>query len=130
MKEHNNYDQMPSSILDRLQRIFPLADKVASEILSEETDLLCNIMPRMFQVMQRIAKFLCEYLKRGRFSKRPLFWIPQILMIAERAGDALIYSRDKEMLEDMDRELANVIDDFLRAVNVEALRGVKMAGKY
>ena len=52
-----------------------------------------------------------------------------MLMIAERAGDALIYSKDKEMLEDMDRELANVIEDFLRAVDVEALCLAKMTGR-
>ena len=51
-------------------------------------------------------------------------------MIAERAGDALIHSKDKEMIEEMDGELAKVIEDFLRAVDVEALRMAKRAGKY
>jgi len=63
--------------LDRLQSILPLADKVADEIASEETEILGKIMPRMFQVMQKIAKFLCDYVRRGRFSRRSLFWIPQ-----------------------------------------------------
>ena len=81
MKEQNKYDQIPSIILDRMQRIFPLADKAADEIVSEETDLLYTIMPRMFQAMQKIAKFLSEYLKRGGFSRWSLFWIPQMLMI-------------------------------------------------
>ena len=53
-----------------------------------------------------------------------------MLMVAERTGDALIHSKDKEMFEEMDRELANVIEDFLRAVNVEALCLAKMAGKH
>jgi len=73
MKEQNRYDQMPSSLLDRLRRVLPLADKVADEIVSEETEILDKIMPRMFEVMQRIAKFLCSYVKRGRFSKSSLF---------------------------------------------------------
>jgi len=51
-------------------------------------------------------------------------------MIAERAGDALIYSKDKEMMEEMGEELANVIKDFLSAVDVEALRLVKGIGKH
>ena len=51
-------------------------------------------------------------------------------MIAERAGDALIHSKDKEMVEEMDEELAKVIEDFLRAVDGEALRLAKMGGKY
>ena len=121
---------MPSSLLDHLQRILPLADKVADEIVSEETDILDKIMPRMFEVMQKFAKFLCDYVKRGRFSRWFLFWIPQMLMIAERVGDALIYSKDKEMLEEMDRELAGVIEDFLRAVDVVTLRLAKRNGKH
>ena len=131
MKEQNDYDQMPLSLLNRLQRIMPLAEKVGDEIVSEETEILDKIMPRMFEAMQKIAKFLCDYVKRGRFSRRSLFWIPQTLMIAiaERTGDALINSKYKEMFEEMDRELANVIEDFVRAVDVEALRLAKRSGK-
>jgi len=130
LKEQNRYDQMPSSLLDQLQRVSPLADKIADEIVSEETDILDKIMPRMFEVMQTIARFLCEYVKRGRFSRLSLFWIPQMLMIAERTGEALLHSKDKEMMEKMTEELANVIEDFLRAVDVEALRLVKGIGKH
>jgi len=121
---------MPSSLLDQLQRVSPLADKIADEIVSEETDILDKIVLRMFEVMQTIARFLCEYVKRGRFSRLSLFWIPQMLMIAERAGEALLHSKDKEMMEKMGEELANVIEDFLRAVDVEALRLVKGIGKH
>ena len=130
IQEQNKCDQMPSSLLDHLQRILPLADKVADEIVSEETEILDKIMPRMFDAMQKIAKFLCNYVKRGRFSRWSPFWILQMLMIAGRAGDALIYSEDKEMLEEMDRELASVIEDFLRGVDVETLRLAKRGGKH
>jgi hypothetical protein len=130
MKEQNKYDQMPSSLLDRLQRVLPLADKVADEIVSEETEILEKIMPRMFGVMQKIAEFLCNYVKHGRFSRLALFWIPQILMIAERTGVALVYSADTEMMDEMDGDLANVIEDFLRAVDVETLRLAKRIGEH
>jgi len=130
LKEQNRYDQMPSSLSDQLQRVLPLADKVVDEIVGEETDILDKIIPRIFEVMQMIAKFLCEYVKRGRFSRRSLFWIPQMLMIAERTGDALVYSKDKEMMEKMGEELANAIKDFLGAVEVEALRLAKRIGKH
>ena len=86
MKEQNKYDQMPSTLLDRLKHISPLAEKVADEIVSEETDILGEIMPRMFKVMQEIANFLCGYVKRGRFSRLSLFWIPQMLMSVRRAS--------------------------------------------
>jgi len=129
-KEQNQYDQMPSSLLDQLQRVSPLADKVADEIVSEETDILDKIMPRMFEVMQTTANFLCEYVKRGRFSTLSLFWIPQMLMIAERTGEALLHLKDNKTMENLGKELANVIEDFLRAVDVEALRVVKGIGKH
>ena len=44
-----------------------------------------------------------------------------MLMIAERAGGALFSSKDKDSMKEMDEELATVINDFLNAVNVEAL---------
>jgi len=53
-----------------------------------------------------------------------------MLMIAERTGKALLHSKDNEMMEKMGEELANVIEDFLRAVDVEALRLVKGIGKH
>ena len=51
-------------------------------------------------------------------------------MIAERAGDALIHSKDKEMMEEMDGELGGVIEDFIRAIDVEALSLAKRIGKH
>ncbi len=69
MKEQNKYDQMPSGLFDRLQRILPLADKVAEDIVYEETEVLQKIMPRMFEVMQAVAKFSCDYVKRGLFGR-------------------------------------------------------------
>ena len=58
---------MPSALLERLRRILPFADKVADEIVCEETDLLEEIIPRTFERMQWVAKFCCGYVKRGRF---------------------------------------------------------------
>ena len=59
---------MPSGLLDRLRRILPLANKVADEIVCEETDILEKIIPRMFEVMHRVAKFSCNYVRHGRRS--------------------------------------------------------------
>jgi len=60
---------MPVGLLDRLQRISCFADKVADEIVYEETEILEKTIPRMFEVMQRVAKYLCEYVRRGRFGR-------------------------------------------------------------
>jgi len=51
-----------------------------------------------------------------------LVWVVQLLMIAERTLSGLVRS---EKMEEMDEELTKVIEDFDRAVNVEALRLVK-----
>ena len=73
LKEQNKYDDMPSSLLNRLQHMLPLADKVIDGIASEETENLDKIIPRMFEVMHRTAKFSCYYVKRGCFSRRSSF---------------------------------------------------------
>jgi len=48
-------------------------------------------------------------------------------MIAERMMGGTVRP---EEIEEMDRELTNVIEDFDRAVNVEALRIAKEAGEH
>ena len=66
MKEQNKYDQMLFGLSDRLQRIMLFADKVAAEIICEETDLLEKIIPQTFEVMNRVAKFSCDYVRHCR----------------------------------------------------------------
>jgi len=73
LKEQNKYDQIPSGLLDRLQRILLFADKVADELVCEETELLEKTIPRMFEVMQNVANFSCDYVKRGRFGRPSSF---------------------------------------------------------
>jgi hypothetical protein len=65
LKEQNKYDQIPLGVFDRLQRILPFADKVVDEIVGDETRILEEIIPRMFEVMQKVAEFSCDYVKRG-----------------------------------------------------------------
>ena len=60
---------MSPALLDRLQRIFPLAAKVADEITWQETGSLAMITQRMFEVMQTTVKSFCNYVKRGRFGR-------------------------------------------------------------
>ena len=56
---------MPSGLCDRVQRILPLAKKVEDEIVSEKTEILKELIPRMFEVMHKAAKLSCDYVKRG-----------------------------------------------------------------
>ena len=56
-----------------------------------------------------------------------LFWDQQILTIAERTLGGRAHSGK---IEEMDGELTKVIEDFDRAVNVEALRLAKQTGKH
>ena len=57
---------MPSALFDQLQRILPFTDSVEEEIVCEETGILEKIIPRMFEVIQTVVKYLCHYVKRGR----------------------------------------------------------------
>ena len=59
---------MPQVLLNRLRRILLFADKVADEVVCEETELLETVIQRMFEVMGRVASFSCEYVRRGRWS--------------------------------------------------------------
>jgi len=55
-----------------------------------------------------------------------LVWIVQLLMITERTLGVRVRP---EKFEEMDEELTKVIEDFDRAVNVEALRLAKGTSK-
>jgi len=69
LKVQTEYDQIPSGLLDRLKRILPFADKIIEDkIVCEETDLLEEIIPRMYEVMHRVANFSYEYVTHGRLS--------------------------------------------------------------
>ena len=69
LKEQNKYDRIPLGLFDQLQRVLPLADKVADKIVYEETDVLEEIIPRMFKVMQRVAEHSCAYVRHGPLSR-------------------------------------------------------------
>ena len=56
-----------------------------------------------------------------------LFWNGKMLMSTERALGGLAHP---EKIEEMDKELSKVIEDFDRAVNVEALRLAKDTSKF
>jgi len=56
-----------------------------------------------------------------------LFWGRRVLIIAERTQGGLVHPGK---IEEMDKELTKVIEDFDRAMNVEALRLAKQTGKH
>jgi len=51
-------------------------------------------------------------------------------MIAERTASGAISSNVKDMIEKMNEDLTKIIEDFMRAVDVEALYLAKKTGKY
>ena len=108
-----------------------LAQKVADEIVCEETEILEKIVPRMFEVMQSTVKNLCDYIKRGRFGRQSHLVDLEycLLMIAGRMRDGLMNPNDNEMIEKMAGELADIIEDFMHAVDVETLCLAKESGE-
>ena len=64
---------MPSDLLDRLKHILNFADKIADKVVYEETEILDKTIPRMFRVMEKVARYSCEYVKRDRFGRQSAF---------------------------------------------------------
>ena len=58
---------------------------------------------------------------------RPLGLTSDVLMIAARMISGPAYP---EMIEEIDRELTKVTDDFNRAVHIEAIRVTNETGKF
>ena len=116
---------MPLGLLGRLQCILPLADKVAGEIESKETEILEKVIPQMYEVMHRVARFACDYVKHGR---RPCLDLAgRMLMTTMRTAGGPAYH---EAIEEIDKELTKVTEDFMRAVDVETLRVVTRSGEH
>ena len=118
---------MPLALLDRLQRMVPLADKVADEIDDKKTEILAKIISQMYEVMHRVARFSCQYVKLGRQPSPGL--ASGVSMIAVRTGGRAGPAHHDE-IEEMDRELAKVTEDFMRAVDVETLRVTTRSGEH
>ena len=45
-----------------------MAERVADEIVPNETKILKELMPQMFEVMLKVAKLSCDHVKRGGWS--------------------------------------------------------------
>jgi hypothetical protein len=112
LKIQTEYDQLLLGLLNRLEHILSFADIVADKIVAdkivcEEMDPLEEIIPRMYEVMHKVAKVSCDHVKYGSPS-----------------------SDDFGTIEEADKQLTRVAGDFDRAVNVEALRQIKETGKH
>jgi len=90
-----------------------LARKVSDEIVSEETEISKGLTPQMFEVMCRVAKSPCNYVKLA--GDHIISRLDKLLMIAGRRISGPAYP---EMIKEMERELNKVIEDFGLAVNV------------
>ena len=88
---------------------------MANQIVSEETEIFKDLIPRMFEVIHRVARLSCDHVKRGRWWSLRL---DRVLMIAVRTIGGPAYP---EMISEMDGELTKVIEDFDRAMNYETL---------
>ena len=73
LREQNRYTHIPLSLFEQLQRVLPLADSVADEIVCEETEILDEIIPQLFNVMHRAAEYSCDYVRRGQLGGRSHF---------------------------------------------------------
>ena len=100
---------------------------VADEIVCKETNILDEIIPQMFKVMQKVAEYSCNYVRRGRLCMQSPFLLSYMLMMIARTVRGLI---DPGMIAELESELARVIEDFDRAMNTEVLRSTKKTREY
>ena len=114
---------------DRLRDILPLADTIVEDIGLEDLKVLEKSLAHMFEVMQKVAKFSCEYVKRSRAGRPSSLEIWPMLMIAERIKDAFINAKDKETIKELDQELTKIIEKLKRAVDVETLSLTRKIGR-
>ena len=116
--EQNKFDRVPLSLFYRLQRVLPWEDWTADKVVHEE---IKEIIPQMFEVMQRVAKYSCKYVRNAHLGGKSPFLDLHVLMITARTVGGTI--------EEVDRDLAKVIEDFSRATSIEALRLSKAIGE-
>ena len=57
---------MLSGLCNWVQCILPLV-KVVDEIVFEKTEILKELILQMFEVIQRVVKLSCDYVKCGRW---------------------------------------------------------------
>ena len=69
LKEQNKYDQSPLGLFDQLECVLSLMHETPGVILLEEPDFFKELIPQMFKVMQRVAKYSCDYVRCGSFGR-------------------------------------------------------------
>ena len=101
-----------------------MAKQVADDNVSEEKEILKELIPRMFEVMYRVAKLSCDYVKRGRWSS-PRFEKSVLIIAARTTGDPPY----PEIIGEIDKALIELIEYFDRVMSSEALRLANETGK-
>ncbi|PVF92507.1 WD40 repeat-like protein [Serendipita vermifera] len=111
LKKQQQYDEMVSDLSDEIGRVLPLADKVLDDVVREDTKQLSKIIRRMYSLTVDTAEFLCVYVQQSTYV---------------RAAKSFVSSKDQEKISEFKSEFTKSIQDFNQAVNVEALRSIKL----
>ena len=69
LKEQNKYDQIPLGLFNQLKRVLSPMDVAKDAVVLENTDVFKEHIPRMFEVMQKVAKYSCDYVRCGRLGR-------------------------------------------------------------
>ncbi|PVF92501.1 WD40 repeat-like protein [Serendipita vermifera] len=111
LKEQQQYDEMVSDLTDEIGRVLPLADKVLDDAVREDTEQLAKVIRGMYSLTMDAAEFLCTYVQQSAYL---------------RAAKSIVYSKNQEKIGGFKGEFSKLIQDFNQAVNVEALRGIRL----
>ena len=128
---------MVSDLAEHVNRISPLINRAQETVVENsvvergETDLLEEALCNMFDLIKKVALFICDYVKESPASMFHLSDDPSVIWCsAGRAIKATISSEDQNKIRELVDAFGKLGKDFDRAVNVENLITIRNIGKY
>jgi hypothetical protein len=130
LKKQKEYDDTISSLADRLDRLLPFAKQVLEDSVHDDTEILKRIIERMYTLTMDVAEFTCAYVQKSHLSRCFLgHYTPDLDHRAEKLTKSSGYPAEEERINDLKDRLGRLVEDFDRAVGVEALNTARRNGE-
>jgi hypothetical protein len=130
LKKQKEYDDTVSSLADRLDRVLPFAEQVLDDSVHDDTEILKRIIERMYTLTMDVAEFTCSYVQKSRLSKCfPRHYTSKPNQKVEKKTKSSGYPEDEDRINELKDRLGRLVEDFDRAVGVEALNTARRNGK-
>ncbi|PVG02869.1 WD40 repeat-like protein [Serendipita vermifera] len=110
LEEQQKYDEMMSSLGDRLGRVLPFAEQVLDDCIHDDASTLRRLVNEMYILTLEVADFACGYVQQS---------------ILRRTLKAVSTYEDVVKINDLRERLGKLVEDFGRAMDVEILKTVR-----